>query len=76
MERTAQNMARKKDEASIEETFAVLEEILEKMEGDDCSLEESFRQYQAGMKLVKSCHDKIDKVEKQMIVLNGEEEEE
>ncbi|WP_330399531.1 exodeoxyribonuclease VII small subunit [Lachnoclostridium edouardi] len=76
MERTAQNMARKKDEASIEETFAVLEEILEKMEGDDCSLEESFRQYQTGMKLVKSCHDKIDKVEKQMIVLNGEEEEE
>nr|WP_101878154.1 exodeoxyribonuclease VII small subunit [Lachnoclostridium edouardi] len=69
-------MARKKDEASIEETFAVLEEILEKMEGDDCSLEESFRQYQTGMKLVKSCHDKIDKVEKQMIVLNGEEEEE
>ena len=46
------------------------------MEGDDCSLEESFRQYQTGMKLVKSCHDKIDKVEKQMIVLNGEEEEE
>ena len=76
MERTAQNMARKKDEARIEETLAVLEEILEKMEGDDWSLEESFRQYQAGMKLVKSCHDKIDKVEKQMIVLNGEEEEE
>lgn len=66
-----------KKEKTIEETFAELEEIIRKLEGGESSLEESFQHYEAGVKLVKSCNEKIDKVEKQIIVLeeNGEEHE-
>ena len=56
---------------SIEQTFEELDRIMEKLEAPDTSLEESFACYEAGMKLVKACGDKIDKVEKQMIILRG-----
>lgn len=67
-------MSERKQDQSIEETFAQLDEILEKLEASDTSLEESFACYEAGMKLVKACSDKIDKVEKQMMILQGGEE--
>ena len=38
---------------------------------EEVSLEDSFKYYEAGMKLVKTCGGKIDKVEKQILVLNG-----
>ena len=62
-------------ELSIEEAFVQLEEVLKQLEEGECSLEESFRYYEEGMKLVKSCHDKIEKVERQIQVLSGEDEE-
>lgn len=58
-------------EKSIEQTFEELNQIIEKLESADTSLEESFACYEAGMKLVKACGEKIDQVEKQMIVLQG-----
>lgn len=66
-----------KKEKTIEETFAELEELIKKLESGECSLEESFRHYETGMKLVKSCNEKIDNVEKKIIVLeeNGEKSE-
>ena len=67
-------MSEKKQDQSIEETFAQLDELLEKLEASDTSLEESFACYEAGMKRVKACSDKIDKVEKQMMILQGGEE--
>ena len=56
---------------SIEQTFEDLNQIIEKLESADTSLEESFACYEAGMKLVKACGEKIDQVEKQMIILQG-----
>lgn len=56
---------------SIEQTFEELDQIMEKLEAPDTTLEESFDCYEAGMKLVKACGEKIDKVEKQMIILQG-----
>ena len=38
------------------------------------TLEESFKKYQEGMKLIKNCNDSIDKVEKKLIVISQEEE--
>lgn len=64
------------EKLTIEETFALLEEILAQMEKRDISLEESFACYEKGMKLVKACNDKIDKVEKQIIVLSEEQGDE
>ena len=63
-------------EKSIEQTFAELEELLEKLESPDTTLEESFACYETGMKLVKACNDKIDKVEKQIQILSEGEDNE
>lgn len=61
-------------EKTIEQTFEALEQMIEKLESNETSLEESFACYEAGMKLVKSCGEKIDRVEKQMVVLQGGDE--
>ena len=63
------------EEITIEETFDQLEEVLKQMEAKEISLEESFACYERGMKLVKACNDKLDKVEKQIIVLSERSEE-
>ncbi|MFR5601516.1 MAG: exodeoxyribonuclease VII small subunit [Lachnospiraceae bacterium] len=70
-------MTRLDKQKTIEETFAELEAIVSRMEQGESSLEESFLSYETGMKLVKSCNEMIDQVEKQMIILseNGEEDE-
>lgn len=60
---------------TIEETFVRLEEIIGAMERGESTLEESFQYYETGMKLVKACSQMIDQVEKQMIVLSGDGEE-
>ena len=45
------------------------------LEDSHSTLEESFASYEAGMRLVRACSEKIDKVEKQIMVVNGEETE-
>lgn len=69
-------MAAKK-ERTIEETLKELDELIKMLESGESSLEDSFQFYETGMKLIKSCNDKIDKVEKKLIVVeeNGEEHE-
>lgn len=70
-------MAAKKEQKTIEQTFGELDDILKKMESGEISLEESFDCYEQGIKLVKSCGEKLDKVEKKIIVLqegNGSDE--
>lgn len=65
-------MATKKKEATLEENFAELDGMLEKLADRDVPLEESFAIYAEGMKLLKSCGEKLDKVEKKMLVMNEE----
>lgn len=66
-----------KEVKNIEQIMEELNHIVEKMERGEPSLEESFQLYADGMKLVKSCHDKIDKIEKKIIVLSeGEDKNE
>ncbi|MCI9102985.1 MAG: exodeoxyribonuclease VII small subunit [Lachnospiraceae bacterium] len=60
-------------EPTIEETFEELDGILELLEDDGQPLEEAFRQFERGMKLIKSCSAQIDQVEKQILVLSGGE---
>ena len=57
-------------EQTLEHTFERLEDLIGKLEQEDISLEESFKLYKEGMKLVKSCNDRIDKVEKEVLKLN------
>ena len=65
------------EEKTLEQVFEQLDEVVEKLEKEGVSLEESFQLYHKGMDLLKVCNDKIDTVEKKMQVLddNGEEHE-
>ena len=63
------------EEQSLEEIFSDLEQTIKKMEEGKISLEESFQLYHQGMDMLKACNSKIDKVEKQMIILQGGAEE-
>lgn len=63
---------------TLEQSFERLEQILEQMENDETTLDQSFKMYQEGMKLIESCNSQLDKVEKQIIVLenDGEQDDE
>ena len=61
---------------NIEETFAALDRIIGKLEKGDGSLEDAFADYEEGMKLVKSCNEKIETIEKKILVLSGDQTEE
>jgi len=62
-------MATKK-ELTIDEKMDKLDEIIDKMEGEEVTLEESFDLYKQGVELVRSCNDAIDRVEKEVLKLN------
>lgn len=57
---------------TLEEAFAQLEQVTKTLEDESISLEESFAVYQKGMQLLRYCNESIDKVEKKVLVLNGE----
>ncbi len=57
-------------EQTLEQVFDKLEETIGKLEQEDIPLEESFKLFKEGMKLIKSCNDRIDKVEKEVLKLN------
>lgn len=59
---------------TLEEAFKELEEIIEKMNDREVSLEQSFALYTEGTRLLKYCNEQLDGVEKKMLVL-GEEGE-
>ena len=65
---------RAEKEKSLEAAFAELDVMLEKLADREVSLEESFAVYAEGTKLLKYCNDKLDQVEKKMLVLNEEGE--
>ena len=68
---------RKKTEAqekepTLEECMQELDTILKAMDGEELSLEDSFAMYQKGMTLLRSCNEKIDTVEKKILIMNGD----
>ncbi|MBQ2404022.1 MAG: exodeoxyribonuclease VII small subunit [Lachnospiraceae bacterium] len=68
METTEKKIA----DMTIEETFAALDALIDQLESGKGSLEDAFKNYEEGMKLVKSCNEKIEKIEKQILVLGRE----
>jgi len=70
-------MDEKKDdlqEMTIEEAFQSLDAILADLETDQNGLEETFAKYQKGLEYVKFLKERIDGIEKKLIILeNGEE---
>ena len=57
------------DELTVEQSFARLDEMVSALESEDVSIEDSFRIYQDGMKLLKKVGQKLDGYEKKMLSL-------
>ena len=54
---------------TLEEDFEELEGIIEQMESEGIPLEKSFELYEKGMKKLKSANEKIEAVEKKVVML-------
>ena len=68
----AKNKKKETEECSmtVEEVFQKLDELAEKLESRETSLEDSFKLYTQGMELLKYCSGKLDTVEKKMLQMN------
>ena len=55
---------------SLEETFEQIEEVIARLEAEDITLEESFLEYNRGIKLLQHCNATIDQVEKKVLQIN------
>lgn len=66
-----------KKEMGLEERFASIELILDQMEDENVTLDESFELYKKGMEQMKAANQALDQIEKAMLVMNesGELEE-
>ena len=64
------NSEQTSQEETLEEVFAQLDDLAEKLEDKETSLEDSFNLYKQGMELLKVCSDKLDTVEKKMLQMN------
>ena len=42
---------------TVEEAFMQIESKIQALDSDEISLEDSFKEYQEGMKLLKYCHE-------------------
>lgn len=63
-----------KKEETLDELFTELEAVIKTMEQGEVSLEETFDLYHRGMDLLNVCNNKIDKVEKKILVLDNKGE--
>ena len=61
-------------EESLEDTFKLIEDVIDKLEDPDIAIEDAFKEYESGMKLLKGCNDKLDRIEKKVLAVseNGE----
>ena len=69
-----ENSTQKENTPSLEELFEGLEAVVSRLEGEEVTLEESFRLYQKGMNLLKLCNTTIDTVEKKVQILDEDGE--
>ena len=68
--KTDQNIGLDEEPRSLEATFEELEQIIEELEQEQISLEQAFDSYKKGVGLLKECHEKLDEVEKNVLILN------
>ncbi|MCC8066704.1 MAG: exodeoxyribonuclease VII small subunit [Clostridiales bacterium] len=57
---------------SLEASFERLDGVLERLEDREIPLEEAFTLYQQGLELLRRCNEKIDTVEKKILIMNGD----
>ena len=57
------------ENVGIEDNFEQLEDIISKMQSDRITLEQSFELYNNGLSLVQDCNNQIEKIEKQIKII-------
>lgn len=57
------------ENVGIEDNFEQLEDIISKMQLDRITLEQSFELYNKGLSLVQDCNNQIEKIEKQIKII-------
>lgn len=62
----------KKSEPGLEERFAKLDSILDAMEDENVTLDQSFALYKEGLEQIKAANQSLDTIEKAMLVLTSE----
>ncbi len=65
---TAKNAS---EELSLEQLMEALDETIEQLEGGELPLSQSFELYKKGCDLLVKCNGEIDRVEKELMVLEG-----
>lgn len=56
-------------EIKFEEALKQLEEIVQKLESEELSLEDSLKKFEEGIKLSRICRKKLEEIEKKVQVL-------
>lgn len=59
-----------KKDINIEDSFKTLDKIIEQMDDEKCSIEKGIELYEKGVKLVNELSKKIEKIDKDLKVLN------
>ena len=59
----------KKSNINFEKTFAELEDLVNKIEEGDLSLEESLKCFERGMQLTKNCQQALSEAEQKVKIL-------
>lgn len=60
-------------DSSFEKDITRLEQIVERLESDDCNLEEAMDLFEEGIKLSKSCNDTLEKAKQKIVTLTEKE---
>ncbi len=61
---------KEKKDSSFEDSFKRLEKILETLETDDCTLEDTIKMYEEGLALCKVCYDRLNNAELRIKEIN------
>ena len=62
-------MPKKSNSINFEKTLAELEQLVEKMEQGDLSLEESLKYFERGIQLTKTCQQALSEAEQKVRIL-------
>ena len=65
--------AAKKTSPNFEKSLQQLEDIVEKLEGGELTLEQSLKQFEAGVKLARQCQASLQEAEQKVQILAGSE---
>lgn len=68
-------MAAPKKTPSFEQSLKRLEEIVDKLEGEELALEDSLKLFEEGVKLAESCGRRLDDAEKKVTLLLKDREQ-